>query len=165
MQTSDLLLTISQLAIGLAGFSAVIVTLNPRPIKEWDATDRLNLRILVQVSFVVLFFSLFPFLLGISLLQSQVWLIGLWVYGSLHLVDVTSFIIRMTPETPTIFRVTGYTGVLIALSQLSVALLGEASIIETMYAVTLVWHLYVVFMGFVSLLYQLRKSIRGGSKT
>lgn len=157
MDTSNLLLTISQLAVGLAGFSAIIVTLNPRPIREWGSTDRLNLRLLVQVSFVVLFFSLFPFLLGIVFPPERVWLYGLWVYGVLHLIDVSSFLVGMTPETPMIFRVTAICGVIIALSQLVAAAFGGAIAREVIYAGTLVWHLYVVFMGFVLLLYQLRK--------
>jgi len=165
METSDFLLTISQLAIGLAGFSAVIVTLNPKPIREWDITDRLNLRLLVQVSFVVLFFALFPFLLGIPFSLDRVWLIGLWVYGSLHLADVVSFLVGMTEETPTIFRATAYCGVVVALFQLGVALLGDSALRELMYVGTLVWHLYVVFMGFVLLLYQLRKSSPTAPKT
>ena len=162
METSSLLLTVSQLAVGLAGFSAVIVTLNPRPIKEWDVTDRLNLRSLVQVSFVVLFFSLFPFLLGISLSDEQVWLYGLWLYGVLHFVDVLSFLIKQTPETPTIMRYIAYGGVVIAIGQVIVAWQGNDNLRELIYAATLVWHLYVVFMSFLMLLYQMRNT-RGGS--
>jgi hypothetical protein len=158
METSSLLLAISQLALGLAGFSAIIVTLNPRPVKEWDLTDRLNLRLLVQVSFVALVFSLLPFLLSITLSDDQVWLYGLWLYGVLHLLDVSTFVFKMTPETPTVFRITGYIGIVIALIQVLTAWRGETSQRELAYAATLVYHLYVVFMAFVLLLYQLRKS-------
>jgi len=158
MQTSDLLLTVAQIAIGLAGFSAIIVTLNPKPIREWDATDRLNLRVLVQVSFVVLFFSLLPMILVIPFGVEDSWFYGLWLYGLYHIVDVTSFLVAMTKETATIFRVTAYVGFCVAVSQLGVALLGTAVLRETAYVATLVWQLYVVFMGFVLLLFQLRKN-------
>lgn len=40
-----------------------MVALNPRPIPEWNQTDRLNLHCLLQVSILVLCFSLLPFLL------------------------------------------------------------------------------------------------------
>jgi len=158
MQSDSLLLTISQLAIGLAGFSAVIVTLNPNPIREWDETDRLNLRLLIQISFVTVMFSLLPFLLAISLAPEDVWFYALWAYGSLHLADVSSFLYGLTKETPTIFRVTAYIGLCMALSQVAIALLGNPIIRETAYTVTLVWHLYVTFMAFVLLLYQMRKT-------
>ena len=157
MDSADLLLTVSQLAIGLAGFSAIIVTLNPQPIREWDATDRLNLRLLVQVSFVTLFFALLPFLLAVSLEAEAVWLYGLWLYGVLHLVDVSTFLFRMTNETPTIFRVTAVVGFLVAVLQIAIAITGSPTMQETVYVATLVWHLYAVFMAFTLLLYQLRK--------
>jgi len=56
METFDLLLTMAEVAVGLAGFSAIIVTLNRRPIREWDDTDQLNLRLLIQVSGLTIFF-------------------------------------------------------------------------------------------------------------
>jgi hypothetical protein len=158
MQSSDLLLTVAQIAIGLAGFSAIIVTLNPNPIREWDVTDRLNLRVLVQVSFVVLFFSLLPFVLTIPLEIGDSWFYGLWLYGLYHIVDVGSFLFVMTKETPTIFRRTASVGVCVASSQIGIALLGTPVLRETAYVATLVWHLYVIFMAFVLLLYQLRKN-------
>ena len=77
MQSSELLLTVAQIAVGLAGFSAIIVTLNPKPVREWDATDRLNLRVLVQVSFVVLFFSLLPIILVIPFGIEDTWFYAL----------------------------------------------------------------------------------------
>jgi hypothetical protein len=158
MNSADLLLTVSQVAIGLAGFSAIVVTLNPRPIREWNVTDRLSLRVLVQVSFVVLFFSLFPFVLAITLSPADVWFYSLWVYGVLHLVDVISFNVSMTPETHNVFRVTARIGIFVALAQIVINVIGDVGLRETAYIVTLVWHLYVVFMGFTLLLYQLRKS-------
>ena len=157
MDSADLLLTVSQLAIGLAGFSAIIVTLNPKPIREWDATDRLNLRLLIQVSFVTLFFALLPFLLAISVETEGVWFYVLWLYGVIHLVDVSTFLFRMTGETPTIFRVTAVVGFFIAVLQIGIAVTGSPIMRETAYLATLVWHLYVVFMAFTLLLYQLRK--------
>jgi hypothetical protein len=32
------------------------VTLNPGPIRDWDDTDQLNLRLLIQISIYVIFF-------------------------------------------------------------------------------------------------------------
>ncbi len=55
MQSTGLLFTIAQIAVGLAGFSAIIATLNAKPIREWDDTDRLNLRLLIQISIYVIF--------------------------------------------------------------------------------------------------------------
>ena len=158
MESPDLLLAIAQIAIGLAGFSAIIVTLNPKPIRDWDATDRLNLRLLIQVSFVVLFFSILPFILAIPLGAEGSWFYGLWIYGLLHTIDVGSFLFGVTRETPIIFRTSAFIGVFVAASQIGVAIFGTPILRETAYVATLVWHLYIIFLAFVLLLYQLRKN-------
>jgi hypothetical protein len=162
MQTFDLLLTISQLSVGLAGFSAIVITLNPRPIREWSASDRVALRILVQVSFVTMIFSLLPFVLGVSLASEVVWFYGLWVYGVVHLIDVSTFIFRRPSGMHISFKVNGALGFIIACLQIVVAAFGDSTAHETTYTAALLWHLYVLFAAFVLLLYHMRQT-DGGS--
>jgi len=152
------MLTIAQIAVGLAGFSAIIVTLNDKPIRDWDDTDRLSLRLLIQVSIMVIFFSLLPSLLLISLNTGEVWLYGLWVYGLIHLADVSFFLIHRTNATSHIFRNAAICGVAVALAQVGVAWFGEDVAREWLYVFSLLWHLGVVLMAFILLLYQLRES-------
>ena len=158
MQSANLLLTMAQIAIGLVGFTAVIVTLNPKPIREWEMTDRVNLRILVQVSFVLLFFCLLPYVLAVSLEPDDVWFYGLAAYGIIHVVDVSSFLLNVTKDALLIWRVSAFAGFLIALSQVGITFFGNAMMWETAYVATLIWHVYVIFMAFVLLLYQMRKA-------
>ena len=152
------MLTIAQIAVGLAGFSAIIVTLNAKPIRDWDESDRLNLRLLIQISMYVIFFSLLPPLLAIPFETHLVWMYALWAYGLIHIVDATFFLMNLAKETPAIFRNAAISGACIALIQISIAWLGNDIARETMYAFTLIWHLGVVFMAFILLLYQMRKS-------
>ena len=158
MQSTGLLFTIAQIAVGLAGFSAIIVTLNPRPIREWDDTDRLNLRTLIQLSIYVIFFSLLPPILYISLYNHIVWLCALCVYGLIHIADASFFLINLTKDMPTLFRNSASCGVVVALAQLLIAWQGNDIARETMFVFALIWHLGVVFMAFVLLLYKLRKN-------
>lgn len=111
MYSINLMLASAQIAVGLAGFSAIIVTLNDKPIRDWDDNDKLNLRLLIQVSIMVIFFSLLPSLLLISLNTNEVWLYGLWAYGLIHLVDVSFFLIHRTNTTSHIFRNAAFCGV------------------------------------------------------
>jgi len=157
MQSTGLMFTIAQIAVGLAGFSAIIVTLNAKPIREWDDTDRLNLRLLIQISIYVIFFSLLPPMLAIPFEPHLVWMYGLWAYGLIHIVDVSFFLINMTKGTPTIFRSVAICGACVALIQVSIALLGGDIARETMYVFSLIWHLGVVFMAFILLLYEVKK--------
>ena len=149
MDSSDLLLTISQLAVAFAGFSAIVVTLNSRPIREWDATDRLNLRCLLQVAIQVFAFSLLPFLLAVSLDEASVWRYGLIAYGAFMLCDASFFLFKMTSDSPVLFRNAGIGGIL--------GVWGSATSRETIYLVALFWALGIVVMSFLLLLYQVRK--------
>ena len=158
MQSANLLLTMAQIAIGLVGFTAIIVALNARPIREWEMADQLNLRVLVQVSFLMLFFCVLPFVLAVSLETDDVWFYGLAAYGIIHIVDVSSFLLHVTKEFPIVWRVSASAGFLIALSQVGIAFLGNAVMWESAYVATLIWHVYVIFLAFVLLLYQVRKA-------
>jgi len=157
MQSSETLLTIAEIAVALAGFSAIVVMLNSQPIREWDETDRLNLRLLVQLSAVTIFFALLPSILIVSIEEPDLWTYALFAYGFLHVVDVSSFLFNMTKETPNIFRNAAIVGTAIALAQLFIAWIGSPTAKETAYLSTLIWHLYIVFMAFILLLYNVRK--------
>jgi hypothetical protein len=158
MQSANLVLTLAQVAIGLAGFTAIIVAINPKPIREWHPEDQLNLRLLVQVSFLVLFFCVLPYVLAVSIPPDEVWFYGLTAYGIVHVFDVSSFLINTSKETPRVFVYHASVGLLIALSQVVIAFLGNAILRETAYIATLIWHVYVMYLAFVLLLYQRRKA-------
>lgn len=157
MQSTDLTLTIAEISIAIAGFSAIVVMLNAMPIREWDDTDRLNLRLLVQVAIFTILMSLLPSVLNVSLSESNVWKYGLWAYGLIHLVDVSSFLFGMTKGTPNVFRNAALCGVLIAIAQVLTAWIGTPTAMETVYVATLVWHLCITFMAFILLLYGVRR--------
>lgn len=161
MDSSSLLLTISQLAIALAGFSAIVVALNGKPVREWDDTDRLNLRCLLQVAIYVLAFSLFPFLLAVSLTPAGMWRYGLLIYGLFITFDAGFFLRKMTRDSPVLFRNAGIGGVCVGLFSIGIALLANQTARETMYLIALFWQLGIVLMSFLLLLYQVRKPNRG----
>lgn len=160
MYSINLMLAVAQIAVGLAGFSAIIVTFNDKPIRDWDDTDRLSLRLLIQVSIMVIFFSLLPSLLLVSLSTNEVWLYGLCAYGLIHLGDVSFFLIHRTNATSHIFRNAVICGVCVALLQIGVVWLGDEVAREWLYVSTLLWHFGIVLMAFILLLYQLREPKR-----
>lgn len=137
------MLTIAQIAVGLAGFSAIIVTLNESPIRQWDKTDRLNLRLLIQASIITIGFSLLPSLLNISLAADQFWFYGLLFYGLAHLSDVGFFLLNMAKNTPLFFRNTALCGLVVAIIQILIPWHSSQVAQETMYPFTLIWHLGV----------------------
>jgi hypothetical protein len=72
------LLTFSQVAIGLAGFSAILVALSGKP-HQWTAVDAFRIRNILAFSFESVFLSLVPFVLTFfSFRESTVWQVSLW---------------------------------------------------------------------------------------
>jgi hypothetical protein len=124
--------------------------------------DQINIRLLIQLSIVVIFFSLLPSLLAISMPAHNIWLYGLWGYGLVHVVDASFFLFFKSKRAPTIFRVAAFCGVIVGLGQVAIALLGSNVARESMYVFTLIWHLGVVFMAFILLLYQVRHTEEEG---
>ncbi len=61
MESSEIITSIAEIAIALVGFSAIVVVLNPKPIREWHHSDRFNFRVLVQLAAVVVVFAILPF--------------------------------------------------------------------------------------------------------
>ena len=67
------LLTLAQVAIGVAGFSAILVALSGKP-HLWTPVDAFRIRNILAFSFQSVFLSLVPFMLAFFLVpESTVW--------------------------------------------------------------------------------------------
>jgi hypothetical protein len=153
MTSHDTLVLIAELAVAIAGFSGVVVALEGRGVGEWSATQRFNLRVLLQVSALTIFFSIFPLILERAIEQPVSWRIALWAYGLVHLADIISFIAIRPPGVVGIRRVAQLVGLALAIVSLSVAAFGSFLATEIFYLSMLVWHLGVSAMGFASLIF------------
>ncbi len=157
MEPSEIIVTIAQLAIGLAGFSGVVVSLNPTPISEWTAADRLNFRILLQVAAVTTFFAILPFPIHVLFESGLAWQVSLLIYGVFHIFDVASFALRLPEEALPVNRIMLATGAVIAVLQILTGIMGNERLMEFMYLAALIWHLSVSFFGFTVLVYGFRR--------
>ena len=153
MTSHDTLVLIAELAVAIAGFSSLIVALERENVRNWSTANRLNLRILLQVSAVAIFFSLFPLIFERVVPQPSSWRWALWVYGLYHVVDVSSFIFWGPSQVQVIHRVATTVGLLIAMGSLVAAAFGSLLFVEVYYISMLVWHLGVAAMGFALLIF------------
>ena len=72
-------MTFAEVAIGLAGFSAILVALSGKP-HQWTPVDAFRIRNILALSFQSVFLSLTPFVLAFfSLPVSTVWRVSLVV--------------------------------------------------------------------------------------
>lgn len=95
------LLTFAEVAIGLAGFSAILVALSGRP-HQWTPVDAFRIRNILAFSFQSVFLSLVPFVLTFFLLPgSLVWQVSLLILSVATLGDVLltlSGVYRLSPS-------------------------------------------------------------------
>ena len=76
MDHQDLLQTLAEVSVALAGFSGVVSVFGRRHTGEWDPADRLHLSFMLETSLAVLFLSLLPFaLLSVELTPRSTWTI------------------------------------------------------------------------------------------
>jgi len=79
IDVANALLTFAQLAIGLAGFSAILVALSGKP-HQWTPVDAFRIRNILAFTFQSVFLSLVPFVLAFfSLPVSAVWQVSLLI--------------------------------------------------------------------------------------
>jgi hypothetical protein len=88
IDVASALLTFAQVAIGLAGFSAILVALSGKP-HQWTPVDAFRIRNILAFSFQSVFLSLVPFVLTFfSLPESTVWRVSLLILAIATLGDV-----------------------------------------------------------------------------
>lgn len=88
IDVANALLTLAQVAIGLAGFSAILVALSGKP-HLWTPVDAFRIRNILALSFQSVFLSLVPFVLVFfSLPESTVWKASLLIVAMATLGDV-----------------------------------------------------------------------------
>ena len=82
------LLAVAQVAIGLAGFSAILVALSGKP-HQWTPVDAFRIRLILALSFQSVFLSLIPFVLAFfSLPESTVWKVSPLIIAMATVADV-----------------------------------------------------------------------------
>jgi hypothetical protein len=108
IDVASALLTFAQVAIGLAGFSAILVALSGKP-HQWTPVDAFRIRNILAFTFQSVFLSLMPFVLAFfSLTASTVWQVSLLIlaiatFGSVLL--VLGGVYRLSPSERAVLNV------------------------------------------------------------
>ena len=85
---ANALLAMAQVAIGLAGFSAILVALSGKP-HQWKPVDAFRIRNILAFTFQSVFLSVTPLVLGFfSLAESAIWKVSLLIIALATFADV-----------------------------------------------------------------------------
>jgi hypothetical protein len=166
LENTQTLETIAEVAIALAGFSGIVAVMGQRSSGEWSPAELTRLRLLLEVSLLVVFLSFLPALMLRGTSPIAAWRISSGVCGLAHLLPLALYFVRWRrlgwqkpvhePTTPlffnaySLFLATG--GLVISLLQLMIAVgltPGEPSLI---YEISLLWLLGVGAVQFIYLL-------------
>lgn len=152
------LTVIASIAVAIAGFSGVVVALTGKTAASFSALERLNLRILLQVSAFALLFSLVPLILHRAFEPATAWRTSMLLYGLVHLMDAGFFLLktRKLNSPSRLQRLAPAIGSAIAVVQLVLGLVGSIKFVELVYLLVLLWHLAIAGMGFVHLIFASR---------
>jgi len=79
IDVANALLALAQVAVGVAGFSAILIALSGKP-HQWTPVDAFRIRNILALSFQSVFLSLVPFVLAFfSLPEPTVWRVSLLI--------------------------------------------------------------------------------------
>jgi hypothetical protein len=155
MNATDLLTTLAELGVALAGFSGIVVVVGARPAGVWSAREQVALSVLLAASGGVIVWSIVPLLLLTAEVPGRsVWLFssGSWFVG-----DIATTVVRIRqfarqPEAMAQgwgFNILSLLGETAALAvQLANLWLGVA----WPHLAAVSWHLALSFLVFVRLL-------------
>ena len=156
MDHLDLLQTLAEVAVALAGFSGVVTVFGRRHTGEWDPVDRLHLSFMLETSFAVLFLSILPFaLLALDLSPRSTWATMSGVFAAfLVAVDAAAFF--RWRRLPSDQRLGGIFLVCTSLGDWSVFVLQLFNAFSarefSLYFIGLIWLLFACALSFVRLL-------------
>jgi len=153
--STDTLAVIASVAIAIAGFSGVVVALTGRTTDTFGEVEKLNFRILLQVSAFALLFALVPLILHRAFEAPQACRIAMGLNGMAHLLDAGFFVVRTWASTALsrLQRTAPRAGIAIAAIQVLLVVIADTTVIEVAYLVVLIWHLAIAGMGFANLVF------------
>ncbi|HXY96701.1 MAG TPA: hypothetical protein VEH00_06965 [Steroidobacteraceae bacterium] len=136
---ANALLTLAQVAVGVAGFSAILVALSGKP-HQWTPVDAFRIRNILAFSFQSVFLSLVPFVLVFfSVPEPAVWKPSLLILATATLADVLlvlSGVWRLSPSERAVLKALVVSTVVAVLCLMAaVELLGAFGIVRPAAAV------------------------------
>jgi len=159
LEHEAILIAISQVAVAFIGFTGVVSVLGRRNQGTWTPEERLQLRVLVEVSLTALFGSLSPFLFA-ELFDAEITVLmaSNGLLGAFHASNFVAFSVRTRSAKPTRSqRILGVVGILTILAHI-IAALGLIDWLGFVLIFGLIQQLIVASHNFVLLLFPISSS-------
>lgn len=161
----DTLFTLAEIAIGMAGFSAIVVLFKRRDSGAWAADDADRFNGMVLHSIAAAFFCILPSVLDVFTGDpAWTWTLGSALLGAQVLAHVV--IVLRLPSSSLAVRISvGSMGLLVVVLQLANAAgLGFAREFGP-YLVGVLWHMFQAGLLFVSLIWVRAADVEGDERS
>jgi hypothetical protein len=156
MNASDLLTTLAQLGVTLAGFSGIVVVLGARAAGQWSSREQQLLTILLGASGSAILWSILPLLLlAAELPERRVWLVssGIWCINQAAVLVVRVRGLAQDPDARTQERSWVIFAFLGSITALAIQLANLIWLgVAWPHLTAVVWQLVLSFLVFVRLL-------------
>lgn len=154
MHSTEILNTIAEVAIALAGFSGVVVALGRRDSRHWSSEEILRLQTLVEPSLIALFGSFLPGTIQIALQSDALmWRISNGVFAVMGLIGLIRFLMRARLASTTVGQRVLVVAVAIAVVIAGLSAAGVLVQHELIFVGSLILALVVASYNFLLLLF------------
>lgn len=154
MQSHEILQTIAEVAVALAGFSGVVAVLGQRGRGNWSLEEILQLRTLVEPSLVALFGSLLPGTIQLAFeSEPLVWRLSNAALALLGVAAGAAFIARSRFASTTTGQRVLFVLALLAIGAQLLAAVGVLGRYELVFVIGLIVALIVAAYNFLLLLF------------
>jgi hypothetical protein len=139
LELNEVFLTFAQAAMVIAGFGGVVVTLRDRS-EHWDEWDRIEFRSILEVSGIIIFFSVMPLLLPTLLDAALSWRISILLFAFIHGATIMTYRLGVDTETiPAIFNWVHLIAGMLILMKIIAGIFASIELIQIVHSVGLVW--------------------------
>jgi hypothetical protein len=139
MEITEVLLTMAQAALVIAGFGGVVITLHDRS-EIWGEWDRIQFRSILDVSGIIIFFSLLPLALQSVLDVATAWRVSIILFAIVHSATIISYRVTVDRQSiPPIFNRIHIVASLVIISQFAVGVTGHQGFIQISHLSGLFW--------------------------
>ena len=139
MALSDVLLIFAQAAMVTAGFGGVVVTLRDHS-EHWDEWNRIEFRSILEISGIIIFFSMLPLVLTTIVEPVVIWRMSILLFAVVHGGVIVVYRISVdSGSIPPVFnRIHLIAGILI-FSQFLAGIFARIEMIQIAYCAGLAW--------------------------
>lgn len=139
MDITEVLLTLAQAAMVIAGFGGVVISFQNRA-RQWSEWNRIEFRSILDISGLVIFFAMLPVILPALLDLELSWRIAIVSFAIAHAAIIVHYRMSVSADSiPPVFSRVHVIAGLIIVAKLLAGIFGSLGLVQIFYSFGLFW--------------------------